>query len=116
MADLRQIERDIKRRLKAFDFQSAFEHSTDEAKTRHYLINPFFEILGYEVGYGNGQLVTEYDADYGSMKGKKVDYAILFRNKPNIIIESLFFLSASSLAKNASFSAFLIESNLLWLD
>ena len=88
MADLRQIERDIKRRLKAFDFQSALEHSTDEAKTRHYLINPFFDILGYEVGFGNGQLVTEYDADYGKMRGKKVDYAILFRGKPNIIIEA----------------------------
>jgi predicted type IV restriction endonuclease len=88
MANLSQISRDIKKRLKAFDFQSALKHSIDEAKTRHYLIEPFFQMLGYELGFGNGQMVTEFDADYGNMKGKKVDYAILFKGKPSIIIES----------------------------
>lgn len=88
MANISQISRDIKKRLKAFDFQSAVKHSVDEAKTRHYLIEPFFQILGYELGFGNGQMITEYDADYGNMKGKKVDYAILFKGKPNIIIEA----------------------------
>jgi predicted type IV restriction endonuclease len=88
MANLSQIARDIKKRLNAFDFQSALKHSTDEAKTRQYLIEPFFQMLGFEAGFGNGKLVTEFDADYGTMKGKKVDYAILFGGKPNIIIEA----------------------------
>ena len=88
MANLSQISRDIKKRLKAFDFQSAFNHSIDEAKTRHNLIEPFFQILGYEVGYEDGQMITEYDADFGNMNGMKVDYAILFKGKPSIIIEA----------------------------
>ena len=53
MANLSQISRDIKKRLNAFDYQSALKHSTDEAKTRQYLIEPFFQILGYELGFGN---------------------------------------------------------------
>ena len=75
MANLSQISGDIKKRLNAFDFQSALKHSTDEAKTRQYLIEPFFQMLGFEAGFGNGKLVTEFDTDYGTMKGKKIDNA-----------------------------------------
>lgn len=106
MANLSQISRDIKKRLNAFDYQSALKHSTDEAKTRQYLIEPFFQMLGYELGFGNGQMKTEFDADYGSMKGKKVDYAILFGGKPSIIIE----------AKKADYSNSLQKSPLRQLN
>jgi len=88
MANISQISRDIKKRLKTFDFNNALKYSIDEAKTRNYLIEPFFQVLGYEPGYENGKLITEFDADYGNMKGKKVDYAILFNGKPRIIIEA----------------------------
>jgi hypothetical protein len=87
MANIQQITKDLKRSLTVFDLRKAVELSDNEAKTRMYLVEPFFEILRFNRGFENGNLVPEFDADFASLKGKKVDYAILFRNKPEIIIE-----------------------------
>ncbi|MDA8910491.1 type I restriction enzyme HsdR N-terminal domain-containing protein [Crocinitomicaceae bacterium] len=81
------ITRQLKKALNAFDVSSAVNSSDNEAKTRMYLVEPFFEILGYNRGFENGNLVPEYDADFANLKGKKVDYAIQFRKRPEIIIE-----------------------------
>jgi hypothetical protein len=52
-----------------------------------YLVEPFFEMLQYNRGFEDGRLIPEYDADFANLKGKKVDYAIQLRKKPEIIIE-----------------------------
>ena len=83
-----QVLRDIKKRLADFNLDTSVINSTDEAKTRLYLIEPFFELLGYNRGYEDGELIPEYTADFGNQKGQKVDYAITFRGKPQIIIEA----------------------------
>ena len=87
MANIQQIVKEIKKSLSNFDLSKAIELSDNEAKTRMYLVEPFFESLRFNRGFENGNLVPEFDADFARLKGKKVDYAILFRNKPEIIVE-----------------------------
>lgn len=87
MANTTIIIKELKRRLGGFDLDTAVQNSDNEAKTRMYLVEEFFQILGYNRGFDNGNLVPEFDADFANLKGKKVDYAIQFRSKPEIIIE-----------------------------
>jgi len=88
MANKTIITKGLNRHLNSFDLETAIQNSDNEAKTRMYLIEEFFLILGYNRGFENGNLVPEYDADFANLKGKKVDYAIQFRNKPEIIVEA----------------------------
>lgn len=87
MANTTIIVKELKRRLSGFDLETAIQNSDNEAKTRMYLVEEFFQILGYNRGFENGNLVPEFSADFANLKGKKVDYAIQFRNKPEIIVE-----------------------------
>lgn len=87
MANIQQIVKQLKKSLSEFELNRASELSDNEAKTRMYMVEPFFEYLGFNRGFENGNLVPEYDADFANLKGKKVDYAILFRNKPELIVE-----------------------------
>lgn len=87
MANITQIVKDLKKSLNSFKLDAAIQSSDNEAKTRMYLVEEFFKILRYNRGFENGCLIPEYDADFAHLKGKKVDYAITFRNKPEIIIE-----------------------------
>ncbi len=87
MANINQVVKEIRRALSSFDLAKAIELSDNEAKTRMYLVEPFFERLGYNRGFENGNIVPEYDADFANLKGKKVDYAIQFRGKPEVIVE-----------------------------
>jgi len=87
MANIQQIVKELKKSLSTFDILKAVGNSDNEAKTRMYLVEPFFEILRFSRGFENGNLIPEYDADFANLKGKKVDYAILFKSKPEIIIE-----------------------------
>ena len=59
---------------------------TEEA-TKMSLIVPFFQLLGYDV-FNPMEFCPEYTADVGIKKGEKVDYAILVKNEPVILIEA----------------------------
>lgn len=87
MTNVTQIIKDLKKSLTSFDLAKAIELSDNEAKTRMYLVEPLFEVLRFNRGFENGNLVPEFDADFANLKGRKVDYAIQFRNKPEIIVE-----------------------------
>ena len=87
MANITLLEKELKRTMQSFDFEKAIASSDNEAKTRMYLVEPFFEMLRYNRGFEDGNLIPEYDADFADLKGKKVDYAIRFRKKPEILIE-----------------------------
>ena len=62
------------------------ESIQSEEATKMSLIVPFFRILGYDV-FNPNEFCPEYTADVGIKKGEKVDYAILFNNEPQILIE-----------------------------
>ncbi|WP_025821676.1 type I restriction endonuclease [Shewanella marina] len=59
---------------------------TEEA-TKNALIMPFLQsILGYDV-FDPNEVVPEFNADTGTKKGEKVDYALLINNEVQILIE-----------------------------
>jgi hypothetical protein len=87
MATNTLLVREIKKALSGFDLSRAVKSAENEAQTRTYLVEPFFASLRYLLGFEDGCLVPEYDADFANLKGKKVDYAIQFKKKPEIIIE-----------------------------
>ncbi len=87
MANINLIVKELKRSIATFDLEQAIEQSDNEAKTRMYLVEPVFKMLGYNRGFGDGNLIPEYNADFANLKGRKVDYAIKFKNKAEIIIE-----------------------------
>ena len=59
---------------------------TEEA-TKHALILPFFQLLGYNI-FDPAEVVPEFVADVGVKKGEKVDYAICVGGKPAILVEA----------------------------
>ena len=61
------------------------ETPTEEA-TKTSLILPFLQMLGYDI-FDPAEVVPEFTADIGIKRGEKVDYAIMQRGKPAILIE-----------------------------
>ena len=60
---------------------------TTEESTKNALIMPFIQsILGYDV-FNPVEVVPEFNADTGTKKGEKVDYAIMKDGEVQIIIE-----------------------------
>lgn len=88
MADksqLAQISRKISKSLDQWDIDKAISRSTNEAETRDYLIETFFNILAYDkYDYSH-----EYSLQMGPGKVKKVDMVINLSNRksPDILIE-----------------------------
>jgi hypothetical protein len=81
---LTQVVREVRRSLENWDIKRAISNTNDETQTRINLINPLFDILGYD-GY---DIVHEYLADIEGSRGRKVDMAItLGRKNPIVLIE-----------------------------
>lgn len=82
---LKQITNQISKSLKNWDYGKAIKFSTDETQTRDFLIEPFFDLLGYNK---MDDYLHEYIADMGSKRGRRVDMAISFgKSTPTIFIE-----------------------------
>ena len=60
--------------------------ATEEA-TKHALVLPFLQLLGYNV-FDPTEVVPEFTADVGTKKGEKVDYAIMVNGEPAILVET----------------------------
>ena len=61
-------------------------HLETEEATKHALVMPFIQALGYNV-FDSREIVPEFTADVGAKKGEKVDYALLHDGKPTILFE-----------------------------
>ena len=76
---------------KLYSLSERIEKIADQIKTeegtKHSLILPFFQILGYDV-FNPLEFCPEFDADYGIKKGEKVDYAIMIDEEPLVLIEA----------------------------
>ena len=82
----KQISRKIEKSLNSWDIKKAISNSRNETQTRDYLIECFFEILGYDKYDFN----HEYSLQIDTGKVQKVDMAISVSNKsksPDILIE-----------------------------
>ena len=58
---------------------------TEEA-TKHALVLPFLQALGYNV-FDPSQVIPEFVADVAGLRGEKVDYALIHNDEPVILIE-----------------------------
>lgn len=67
--------------------QEIKDHIQTEEATKHSIILPFIQLLGYNV-FDPNEVVPEFTADVGTKKGEKVDYAIMVDNQPSILIEA----------------------------
>lgn len=67
--------------------KNVIPHLKTEEATKTALILPFLQILGYNV-FDPLEVVPEFNADVGTKKGEKVDYAIMVGGKPAILIEA----------------------------
>jgi len=52
------------------------KHVETEEATKHSLIMPFIETLGYNI-FDPTEVVPEFTCDFPGKQGKKVDYAIM---------------------------------------
>ncbi|GAB4178317.1 MAG: hypothetical protein Fur005_40560 [Roseiflexaceae bacterium] len=62
------------------------EHIQTEEATRNALVMPFISALGYDV-FNPTEVTPELNADVGTKKGERVDYAILREKKPILLFE-----------------------------
>ena len=79
------VSRNIIETLSERVFQQVAHLDTEEA-TKHALVLPFIQALGYDV-FNPQEVVPEFNADYGMKQGEKVDYAIMMDNTPVILME-----------------------------
>ena len=82
MTDFNEKIRSLSERL---DNMRGNIHTEEATKTS--IIMPFFQILGYDV-FNPAEFTPEYIADVGIKKGEKVDYAIMDKGEPLILIEA----------------------------
>ena len=47
MASINKVASNLEKKISNWDFKRAIEHSDNESKTRDYLIEPLFNLLGY---------------------------------------------------------------------
>ncbi len=62
------------------------EHLETEEATKHALVLPFINALGYNV-FNPWEVVPEFTCDVGKKKGEKVDYALMKAGKPIMLFE-----------------------------
>lgn len=62
------------------------QHISTEEATKHAMVLPFIQILGYDV-FNPAEVTPELIADVGTKKGEKVDYAVLMEGQPRMIFE-----------------------------
>lgn len=62
------------------------EFLTTEEATKHALVLPFLQALGYDV-FDATEVVPEFVADYGIRSGERVDYAIMRDGAPVMLVE-----------------------------
>ena len=67
--------------------QTLKENVLTEEATKHSFIMPFISALGYDI-FNPMVVVPEFTADISKKKNEKVDYAIMYNNKPLILIEA----------------------------
>ncbi len=80
----KQAINQLRKSLENFRLNEAIELCSNEAQTRKFLIEPFFEILNYVTN----DLIPEFNADFGDRISQKIDYAIILNKKDTILIEA----------------------------
>ena len=81
----KQIARKLERSIQNWDFQKAIDFSNNETKTRDYIIEPFFKILGFNE---MDDYAHEFTIKFPDGNLKYLDMAItLSGRQPSILVE-----------------------------
>ncbi len=83
MATIRQISNSLERSFQKWDYERAIKLSDNEAKTRDYLIEPLFNMLGYNK---MDHYSHEYSIQLAKGSVKKVDMVITLTGKSPIML------------------------------
>lgn len=67
-------------------FAKRLDHLDTEEATKHALVLPFIQLLGYAT-YDPTEVVPEFTADVGTKRDEKVDYALMRDGRPAILVE-----------------------------
>jgi predicted type IV restriction endonuclease len=63
------------------------EHALTEEATKHSMVLPFLQVLGYDV-FNPIEVISEYPADFhGLKKDARIDYVLAINKEPKILIE-----------------------------
>ena len=83
MATLKQIASNLEKSFSKWDFDKAIKLSENESQTRDYLIEPFFNILGY-----NKMEHYSHEFSLKLSKGsvKKIDMVVTLNRKTPIML------------------------------
>ena len=83
MPSNKQIGNQLERLFSKWDYQKAIKLSDNESKTRDYLIEPFFNMLGYNK---MDHYSHEYGLRFGKGSVKKVDMVVSINGKTPIML------------------------------
>ena len=96
MTSIKQVASQLERSFSKWDFKKAIKMSDNEAKTRDYLVEPFFEMLGYQK---MDNILHEFSLKLSPGHVKKIDMVITInRRSPIMLIECK--KATSNLTKN----------------
>ena len=85
MASINQVASNLEKKITNWDFKRAIEHSDNESKTRDYLIEPLFNLLGYNK---MDHYSHEYSLQISKGQVKKIDMVVsISGKKPSMVIE-----------------------------
>lgn len=85
MATIRQIGSILEKAFNKWDYQKAIKFSDNESKTRDYLIEPFFNLLGYNM---MEHYSHEFSLKFSKGHVKKVDMVVTLNGRnPIMLIE-----------------------------
>ncbi len=83
MPTVKQISNLLEKALSKWDYEKAIKLSDNETKTRDYLIEPFFNILGYNK---MEHYSHEYSLKFSKKSVKKIDMVITLNGKKPIML------------------------------
>ena len=96
MASIKQIGSQLEKSFTKWDYERAIKLSDNESKTRDYLIEPFFNLLGYNK---MDHYSHEYSLKFSKGHVKKVDMVVTLNGRnPIMLVECK--KATSSLTKN----------------
>ena len=83
MASIKQIGGQLEKSFAKWDYERAIKHSDNESKTRDYLIEPFFNLLGYNK---MDHYSHEFSLKFSKGHVKKVDMVVTLNGKNPIML------------------------------
>jgi hypothetical protein len=99
MASINQVASNLEKKISNWDFQKAIDHSDNESKTRDYLIEPLFNILGYNK---MEHYSHEYSLQFSKGHVKKIDMVVTINGKNPIMVIECKKANANLTAKHRS--------------